>query len=490
MDDSQTTIDIIRGKLSSVGWERVDTFIVEETRRCIQENDFPYASAPHNDASLSAPETLLKTSDALERTARFFANHCSIHSPWLLPYPRQAVLLAEAFHLMLREDETIEDHLEQWFWLTTYWETFGDTDTACWQAERQYIRSLITDGRADWTRCPPPGTLSLPQQIEFSSPRTKTLLLRLIERQPINLRGHFIDVQRLIATHGERALMRLIPASHILPHRVLSPGNLLLTLPEEAEALRRQLLQNCAKSDQQLLYRHVISTRAAAALANGDYEHFLSIRQEELDQLELRFYERWRPSPHRPTARDQVLSTDAQHPIALPEIRRRLPIMLQTVSSSAIPEFVKDSLSGFFREYVGAPREPVPFGGRDALLTELLSWLQDSQSPPHAFICAETGVGKSALLAHFVTQVEAKQLAEVAFLPISIRFGTAQQTVALRLLAAQLRRIYREDLALPSEPQDLAAEIQSYLRRGRSAGERNLLVAVDGLDEALGWRFG
>ncbi len=75
----------------------------------------------------------------------------------------------------------------------------------------------------------------------------------------------------------------------------------------------------------------------------------------------------------------------------------------------------------FLREYVGRPGEPVPFGGREADLTSLDSWLADVETP-YALLVAPAGRGKSALIARWCVDVAAQERASVVLVPVSIRF--------------------------------------------------------------------
>src|SRR4051812_38751729 len=103
----------------------------------------------------------------------------------------------------------------------------------------------------------------------------------------------------------------------------------------------------------------------------------------------------------------------------------------------ALPEALYAGLCDFFIEYLGTREKKAPFGGRAESLLQLEAWLASEH--PYALVVAEAGRGKSALLAHWAAELTETQRAQVAFLPISIRFGTSLKSAAFSLLAAKLK---------------------------------------------------
>ena len=150
-----------------------------------------------------------------------------------------------------------------------------------------------------------------------------------------------------------------------------------------------------------------------------------------------------------------------------------------------LPTDYATAIENFLRLYLGKPDQPVPFGGRDAILRDLDAWLEDPQRP-FALLTAPAGQGKSALLAHWVNALNARNF-PVAFVPVSVRFGTNLESVTFSALATQLARLLGEDI--PSDPstpgQVWRGMVSSYLRRSPPQGR--LLVILDGVDEAANW---
>jgi len=145
------------------------------------------------------------------------------------------------------------------------------------------------------------------------------------------------------------------------------------------------------------------------------------------------------------------------------------------------------SIENFLRLYLGTPREPVPFGGRDEALRALDAWLEDPQRP-FALLTAPAGRGKSALLVRWMTALRARQPDfPVAFVPVSTRFNTNLESVTFGALATQLARLLGEEVpADPNTPgQVWRSMVSGYLRRPAPQGR--LLVILDGVDEAANW---
>lgn len=147
-------------------------------------------------------------------------------------------------------------------------------------------------------------------------------------------------------------------------------------------------------------------------------------------------------------------------------------------------------IENFLVEYLGRTGEPVPFGGRGPQLAKLTAWLTDADAAPYALVTAEAGRGKSALLSRWAAHVSTLGLAHVVFVPISLRFGTAQAGVSLPALAARLAD-YHGDAVTTAErtAEQWQAEITTHLRR-TPRGDKPLLVVLDGLDEATDWEPG
>lgn len=129
------------------------------------------------------------------------------------------------------------------------------------------------------------------------------------------------------------------------------------------------------------------------------------------------------------------------------------------------------------------------FGGRDSELAQLDTFLTKDERP-FGLLIAPTGRGKTALLIHWLARVQQHADWRVVFAPISIRYQTASEQVALNLLAHTLAEVHNDLEQFRSydqSPASLRALVGDYLRRPLPDGVR-LLVVLDGLDEATGWQ--
>jgi hypothetical protein len=131
------------------------------------------------------------------------------------------------------------------------------------------------------------------------------------------------------------------------------------------------------------------------------------------------------------------------------------------------------------------------FGGRDKEIKQLQIWLEQDIKP-FAFIYAPTGSGKTALLIHWITKLRQENRCDVIFVPISLRYQTASIDSTLNMMAIGLADYFgeRDQLrAYNTSPEQLRSIIAEYLRR-EPPDNRQLLIVLDGLDEAVNWKVG
>ena len=148
-------------------------------------------------------------------------------------------------------------------------------------------------------------------------------------------------------------------------------------------------------------------------------------------------------------------------------------------------------IENFLNEYLGTPSRPVPFGGREKELEILDDWLDNSEQPPYLMLAAPAGRGKSALLAHWSHNIQARGDLEVAFVPVSIRFRTNLSGVFFAALAARLAKSHGEEI---KESSTMTVEmwrglIAEYMQRPLPK-DKKLLIIIDGIDEAADWQAG
>jgi hypothetical protein len=169
-----------------------------------------------------------------------------------------------------------------------------------------------------------------------------------------------------------------------------------------------------------------------------------------------------------------------------PILPRRNPIV---EGINLLPYDYDQRIQNFLTEYLGTEAHPVPFGGRDDALKMLDNWLADTT--PYLLLAAPAGRGKSALLVRWLDNLLAREDLALAFVPVSIRFGTNMERVFYAALAARLAFLHGDDI--PASPETSTAVyrglVADYLSKSLANG-RMLLVVLDGLDEAADWQAG
>ena len=147
----------------------------------------------------------------------------------------------------------------------------------------------------------------------------------------------------------------------------------------------------------------------------------------------------------------------------------------------------REYLHQFLRFYLGTDALPVGFGGRGDQLLALERWLADDDQP-FGLLVAPAGRGKSALVVRWSETLRTERRARVVFVPISLRFETARLSDTVTVLLTRMRRVL--GVAGPP-PGDVSAAREEVARLSREAGAEDapLLVVLDGLDEALDWRY-
>ena len=146
-------------------------------------------------------------------------------------------------------------------------------------------------------------------------------------------------------------------------------------------------------------------------------------------------------------------------------------------------------IENFIREYLGTKENPEPFGGRDDVFQDLNEWLENG--PSRLVVAAPGGRGKSALLVRWIETLKTRKDLDIVFIPISARFKTNLANTFFASLAARLAFLHQEKV--PNRP-DISTEIwkgiaSSYLS-GTYERDKELLVVIDGLDEAGDWEPG
>jgi hypothetical protein len=129
------------------------------------------------------------------------------------------------------------------------------------------------------------------------------------------------------------------------------------------------------------------------------------------------------------------------------------------------------------------------FGGRDNELVALDQFV-GRQRGGYFFVSALSGLGKTALLAHWLRRLEQRNgtAPSIAYTFISRLDGLADEDFALRNLCQQLAVVHGESGPLPTNTAELRARYVRLLTTPPPG--KGVIVTIDGLDEASGWAPG
>ncbi len=122
------------------------------------------------------------------------------------------------------------------------------------------------------------------------------------------------------------------------------------------------------------------------------------------------------------------------------------------------------------------------FVGRQDVMAELNEWLMQTEIS-NAFLSAPAGLGKSALLVHWITQLREDGKVDIVYHPISLRFETHQRSYILNSLVRQLTKVYGESYSHTEDEQSLQDYLLDLLLKPPTVLKRSLLIVIDGLDE-------
>jgi len=142
----------------------------------------------------------------------------------------------------------------------------------------------------------------------------------------------------------------------------------------------------------------------------------------------------------------------------------------------------------FVDYYAGAPDRPMPFAGRDSELMALDRELD--QGGAFRLLTGAAGLGKSTLLLRWLARVLGREEPpHLVFLPVSIRFDTADELRGLRLLYAQLAGFFGE-LCFPESARPDQDDYRDRIGKGWETivqrPHKRFLLVIDGADEASG----
>lgn len=252
-------------------------------------------------------------------------------------------------------------------------------------------------------------------------------------------------LNRLLPQQLDQLLLRLEIPNHVMPRNTATHGDRVTALVEWARSSGGCDLEQVAKKLDTLesSFEDAVTPQAGSVKANGDVTNSVII-----------------------TGNDKIVN-------------------LLVRGIDRLPTDYSTPIGNFLKAYLGTPQEPVPFGGRQHDLDYLDHWLAETQNtPPYLLLAAPAGRGKSALLVHWCARLAKRRDVAVVFVPVSIRYGTNRSEVFFAAAAARLAVLHGEDVPTTSNSVPVWKSLMAdYLRRPSPDG-RQLLLVLDGLDEA------
>lgn len=126
-----------------------------------------------------------------------------------------------------------------------------------------------------------------------------------------------------------------------------------------------------------------------------------------------------------------------------------------------------------------------PFGGREAELARIDGFLHEHKSG-YIFVTGSSGIGKTTLLGHVIRRYSARNNTICTYYFLSRKDDTASESQLLRGVCRQLADSLGFAGYLPEDIPSLRALYQDLLTRPVE-NDRQLMVVIDGLDEADAW---
>lgn len=284
--DLREKLAAVKARLKDEGWqEEPEEDLVLDVCKVSQDLGlFEEAVEELSQRIEERPEIIEDAKANLLLAIRFLREECGIRSAELLPSRYQLILLAEAMRVCPEPSEEVRRHMVRWFWLTTYENVFRAVTGNRLQRLLQHLRRLARGETAQaWGEPREIKPLPLPERFHFRSARSKVLAMRLASLQPYGLSMQPLpEPLALLARHGADAIIPLFKGRS-------ESSNRIIVHPQEAQEMKKLLLEHPERCSQEMLASHGISPQAAQALYSHDEGRFLQERMEALKLLDFSF---------------------------------------------------------------------------------------------------------------------------------------------------------------------------------------------------------
>ncbi|WP_437900311.1 hypothetical protein [Sorangium sp. So ce124] len=155
---------------------------------------------------------------------------------------------------------------------------------------------------------------------------------------------------------------------------------------------------------------------------------------------------------------------------------------------AAGPAAAERGVLAFWREVERCRSAPLGGKARAGAVAGLEAWLEHGGA--RVALLGPSGRGKSMLLGAWALELARAGRHEIAFVPVSRRFGTALESTALNLLYARVALFLRSRWRTGKRPhgvEEMRRVLATMIEEGRPPGSRPLVVILDGVDEGVAW---
>ncbi|CAN93358.1 hypothetical protein predicted by Glimmer/Critica [Sorangium cellulosum So ce56] len=155
---------------------------------------------------------------------------------------------------------------------------------------------------------------------------------------------------------------------------------------------------------------------------------------------------------------------------------------------AAGPAVAERGVLAFWREVERCRGAPLGGEARAGAVAGLEGWLEHGGA--RVALLGPSGRGKSMLLGAWALELARAGRHEIAFVPVSRRFGTALESTALNLLYARVALFLRTPRRIGERAhgvEEMRRVLATMLEEGRPPGSRPLVVILDGFDEGVAW---
>lgn len=291
-------LDVLQGvldtNLTPLGWGKLEPQDLLDAIKVVFDLNVYRAEESQISKVVQDKGNLELFSMNIQQAIGFLRDTCNVFGPNLLPYKYQLACLTAAtkrgrgaFSAAARE------RLRRWFWTTTYGEYFAGMMDRGIRAAAEYACGLVAgDGEPaprDWiTDVSPVGLF------RWSGARGKALSLLLLRHQPRDAHGHqWGNNPERTASYDADDFPKIVTAAKLGGDEdLLSDGaeNRWCAPPEFRKAMEKELAKG-ASANAAFLASHFISAEAADAYAKLDFQAFLRLRRQAIEDAERQFVE-------------------------------------------------------------------------------------------------------------------------------------------------------------------------------------------------------